>query len=857
MPHIKRCHILALIFFLCAVRVFARDVKLAITDADLALPLEGAVVHTWDGRSIGSNSNGAVLLDVPEGVPVSVRITYPGYKTERVTVIPGGPREIAVSMRIESLLENKELVFTAEKVNEGTEVKSGRSVSIAGRELDRVSQIGFMEDVMTAVKLLPGVGYTGMFNAMPSIRGGDPGDLMAVLDGFYIENPYFWGGGVSIFDPRMVQSVKLSHGIFSSRYGHTISGLLEVSSKKPSTTDIEIELGISTSASNLNMSIPLKKGGLMIMGKATYWDGFVGLAKALANFVEELEPINAITVAPYIRTAALTGNWRFNQNTELTFNAFVGGDGVGADYKNPIEINGQQQEINMKFDWLNIQFFAISGLMFNPKPSMVLRASLGGGFNSSFVDGDIQEILRLTNSDDFLAYLAGLSIPQNFIRKEYALDNKMLMELDNTTYTAQARLDFDYELGRGFLFAAGVQELYNRWTRNMFFSRPSDIQMQNFPLLPSYSGYVDIIIPLSPVHGFNNALISALYSLVEYKSENQKFGAELGVRVDHLYFIGDGFSIQTYPALNPRINIDFNILKNAGFMNSIDLTGGTGLFSSLTNDISSLQSSDGIDSFELKQNRSWTSLAGIKFTFFEKWSLNIEGYYKHIFDRAYSIIKTNSQNPSNPNSEIDYFFDGIGEAWGIDLMLQKFESEFIDGWIAYTFNWAKYKNPLTLSPNGGVINGEWRFPQFHRYHNLNIVLNIKPAKRFNIALRAGFASGTPLSEAGEIIGYPVLVVRPEDAFFIQKYKRVSTYSDTRRNGFVIPLDVKLSLYSFNPYGKTQGEIYFAAENVLAFLKTRVQNTSFNQYTGTEVEGSDTANYQMPVPMLSFGFTWSY
>jgi hypothetical protein len=52
-------------------------------------------------------------------------------------------------------------------------------------------------------------------------------------------------------------------------------------------------------------------------------------------------------------------------------------------------------------------------------------------------------------------------------------------------------------------------------------------------------------------------------------------------------------------------------------------------------------------------------------------------------------------------------------------------------------------------------------------------------------------------------------------------------------------------------------LYLAAEGVLAFLKTRESNKSFDQYTGKEVEGSDTANYQMPVPMISFGYTWSY
>lgn len=72
-------------------------------------------------------------------------------------------------------------------MQEKTQVHTGRSVTIAERELARTAEIGLMEDIMSAVKLLPGVGYTSMFNAKPSIRGGDPGDLIAALDGFILK----------------------------------------------------------------------------------------------------------------------------------------------------------------------------------------------------------------------------------------------------------------------------------------------------------------------------------------------------------------------------------------------------------------------------------------------------------------------------------------------------------------------------------------------------------------------------------------------------------------------------------------------------------------------------------------------
>jgi hypothetical protein len=333
---VKQNIFFTLLFFTAAL-LPARDVSVFVVDEDLDLPLEGAVVHSWDGKQYECNADGTVVIQVPDERQVTIQITYPGYETGRL-VVPVSGDSFPVGLRLGGIVESRELVIEA--VRPGTsETRSGRSVAISGEPMERSSQIGLIEDVMTSIKLLPGVGYTGMFNAMPSIRGGDPGDLMAALDGFYIQNPYHWGGGFSIFDPHMTASAQLSHGIFSSRYGHTISGLLEVTTKKAAADHSELELGVSTSAVNLNAAVPIgSRGGLMLMGKVTYWDPFIWAAQQLSKVVddEQLDMVNYVTTAPYIRSAEITGNYRFNSELELNSALFAGGDGVGAFYENEL-----------------------------------------------------------------------------------------------------------------------------------------------------------------------------------------------------------------------------------------------------------------------------------------------------------------------------------------------------------------------------------------------------------------------------------------------------------------------------------------------------------------------------------------
>jgi hypothetical protein len=826
--------------------VFARDVEIVVVDTDLELALEGALIHSWDGKEYACNGEGKARISVPDDRQAVIRVSYPGYENGRLVIPPAGD-SFTVSLRLSGMMENRELVIEAEKPGE-SETKSGRSVAISDDALKRTAEIGIIEDVMTSIKLLPGVGFAGMFNAMPSIRGGDPGDLTAVLDGFYIENPYHWGGGTSIFDPKMVSSARLSHGVFSARYGHTISGLLEVNSRKPSPTETEFDLGLSSSAASINLSIPLfEKGGVMFMGKVTYWDPFVWAAK---NFVEE---VRYIEIPPFIRDAALSSHYRFSPDMELSLNGFFGSDGIGVFYNNPYEAGNIRGKADMRFYFDNLQGFLISALIWNPTESMVFKASAGAGFLKTALDGYMQTNVNIKYTDQFLKdHDTDFDDPSNIKNDllingsdSYTIDIGMNYDFTETTVNYQGAAGLDWDLGRGFILALGLQELYTRWVKDQTAATPYIIP---YPPGSPAAGLIDYVDAFYSVE--NQSLNSSAYALLEYTSPGRFFGAELGFRADHLYFMGKDFSIQTLPAFNPRLNLDFTPLKNRGILDSLGLTLGTGLFSSIRDQISNLESRNGIDDYELKQNRSWTSVAGVKLDFKGGYSLNIEGYYKYVFDRGYSLSVV-----ENLEQKTIFNFDGEGRIWGFDLQLQKFESRWWDGWLSYSFTHARYREKARSDANldSGSPGSNWYWPSFHRFHNLNLVLNIKPSGSFSIATRLGLASGVPLNETGAISSR----ILEMNGTIIEYYNRASFYSQTNRTTWSIPLDIKFSWFFYKPTSKVQTEIYCAVENLLSLIYTAQGNSSFNSLTGEEEKGSRTASYEMPIPMISFGCKWSY
>jgi hypothetical protein len=883
-----RCIIL-FFAFLCVFNaaVYARDIEITVDDEELGLPLEGAIISLRDGMQFTCGKDGVARVNLPDNRQTIIQITYPGYDTRRMTIPAGaegtGIERFTVSLRLGGMMEARELVVEAQRP-QTSETRSGRSVAISERELERTAEIGIIEDVMSSVKLLPGVGYTGMFGALPSIRGGDPGDLMSVFDGFYLERPYHWVATVSIFDPKMVSSARLSHGVFSSRYGQTISGLLEITSKSPSSTEAEMETSISTSATSLNLSYPLNgKGGILFMGKVTYWDTFIWTLKGLSRVIDDeyLNSINAISTSPYIRSAALAANYRFTPDLELRVNGFFGSDGVGADYKNDYDEEGIKGRMEMKADYDNYQGFLISSLTASPAPKLALRFSTGVGFTETITNDMIDNNVTVKYKKDFLDNLPPpiTAIFPLTTNDSYTAPNvNATVEMESTVFTSQTRADADIDLGKGFITAFGIQELYSLWRQKGdisldFIEIKIKRLLESSSVLPPYMDYIlnlfkdvpdaAIIMPRGYLLDVQNqGFTTSAYGLIEYKSPNQKFGAELGLRLDHLYFFGKDFSIQTIPALNPRLNIDINLYKNKGIFDSVDLTFGTGLFSSVDKLLSFISPNFGGGNLEMKFNRAWTSLIGFKTDIAGTYSFNIEGYYKRVFDRAYLTADTVSGDNITPS----YNFDGVGNVWGFDLQLQKLESRYWDGWISYSFTWAKYNNPksgnrsLGSSSDAEDMGDFWFWPSYHRFHNCNIVLNIKPVQWFHIGVRFGFASGTPRNRVSdEIYPYPALLVNGTNTTIIQKYGRKSWYDENERSAWSLPFDIKVSFFIPNRKGgRANTEIYLAAENLSSIFYKPVGNTTFNEYTGKEDQGSGGASgFNLPFPMISFGFKWRY
>ncbi len=166
-----------------------------------------------------------------------------------------------------------------------------------------------------------------------------------------------------------------------------------------------------------------------------------------------------------------------------------------------------------------------------------------------------------------------------------------------------------------------------------------------------------------------------------------------------------------------------------------------------------------------------------------------------------------------------------------------------------------------IGVSGGNFGSEWYFPSYHRFHNLNLIFNVKPVQHINIYIHFGLASGMPSSRrvGDNPASYPVLMYDNNPHFIERIYWSSSNFTftsdESNRTPLSFPLDIKFSIFGGKKNGKARYEMYIAVENIFALEYSTDENNRFNDTTIDK--NSNFANFDMPIPIPSFGFKFSY
>ena len=744
----------------------------------------------------------------------------------------------------DDIMEGEGLTLES-KSDPAKEAVSGVSVVMTKEEMQTTSQIGLVEDVMSSVSTMPGVSYSGGWESEPSIRGGYPREMTTVLDGVYLLFPWHWGCAYSIFNPHMVDTVKMSNGVFSSRYGRALSGLMEVTTVQPEPGEFHIDLNITTIATDMFAQIPLgKKAGLFVGGKCTYMEGYIGAFRALTTS----DATDMIKKVPYIRD--FFAKAYFNPTDELSFtlSGFFGSDGISLSTD---ETDDGFRETS-DFDYDIYQGFTSLNMKWLVTDDVQIHALASYNFLVEDLKMETSAEGEQKYNDDFIAQYGHLLDENSRAAKKYYLQKQTdYMSEKITDHMFQGKLESDIQIPGGSTIAFGAEEVMSR----------SDVDdKMDMWIEQNISGnpYPDFRRTEAGISSRGtNCLNSAGFLLWNFGGSTSVLSGEIGARVDHLYIWNsdDWFDLNTKPVFNPRASIQFTPWRNKGIFEKATFSAGSGIFSSVPLEMMMVEKKMNVDEDDVAPNRAVFAVLGTEVQLDGGWNCKLEGYYKHYLTRLY--IVTDDRNPV----DVKYIAksDGEGYAYGFDFMLEKKAGGFADGYISYSFVNARYKNPFAPLYDGQTSTyddplDEWYYPSFHRFNTLNIVANLHPTSHWTFTIKGTLATGTPKKDEGDIYCYPVKL---DDGTVIQRYTRSSFYSDTLRTQISCPVDIRIGYK--NKLGKTRGtwEWYVGAEDIFLNLYTPEGSRQFDRRTGEMSDQKTSADFNIGIPMISTGCKFSF
>ena len=362
--------------------------------------------------------------------------------------------------------------------------------------------------------------------------------------------------------------------------------------------------------------------------------------------------------------------------------------------------------------------------------------------------------------------------------------------------------------------------------------------------LPSFNRYNDAV----KAEG-SNCVNSAVYGLFSFGGDNSLINGEVGLRADHFFISNkaEDFFLNSKPAFSPRGTIRYTPWRNKGIFDRISFSAGAGLFSTIPIEIAMANKDMQLDDCEL--NKAVFSVVGTDIQFADDWNFKLEGYYRYYYSRLYMIEKSNASK-----AYMDLYNDGIGYSYGFDVMLQKKTGKFFDGYLSYSFINAKFRNPTKPSYANQITSrgeplDEWYYPDYHRFHTLNLVANFHPNSHWDFLLKGTLASGTPVRGTGDIFSYPVKL---EDGTVVQRYTQNTFYSDTLRTQISCPVDVRVAYKFDSKNGKIKWEIYGGAQDIFINLYSPSAGETFDAYTGETSNVPAKAGFNIGMPLINIG-----
>ena len=681
MKKVKQILTLMLLTMLCGL-LSAQEVKLSgyvVSEGTRDRIADANLSDVYSGKGTSTNEYGYYEMSFKYGDSVLINVSHISY-TETMFAL-----KLTKSTHFDIIMKQGHTLAEV-TVTEKTPIEKRLEVStmrLTGEQIKNIPSIGGEPDIMRAFQMMPGVGAGNESRAGISVRGGDFGQNLYILDGTPLFSVNHIGGILSTFDADIVESANLIKGGFPANYGGRLSSVMEVETRNvEDMTRGNLTIGLLDCKLSLGGPLKDKKTSMLFSIRRFMYDLIMYPASSL--FLHDQK------IAYTFWDLNFKINHKFNDKNTLRFGTYIGDD----IYKIGNDVYGKR----------DVSRFRISGG--NKMASLK--------WDHKFDDRTDSRI-NLSLTDYHSTSLAKFNDYNN-------RDSIASLVFKNAVNIMDVRLaaDINWKMWGKSVLRAGISE-------SLFVSMPYRTKLQSY--------INDSLVYEGKDHAphiYSNetsAYILGEMYFGKYVSSN------IGFRMVHYYDIGGK---KSYWQPEPRALVMFHILK--AFTIKMAYSRIHQNIHCVTGNVINIYADRWIVSTgKLQPAKSDQFDVGIARSFLDGMlETSIDAYYKKMSNLAMMKRNISVEGMVENITDLDLLANGgNGKAMGIEFLLTKTRGS-LTGFIGYSLS----RNQKQFD---GINKGEYFLADNDRTHSFSISLNWAVSDKFSISANWAIATGAPIT----------------------------------------------------------------------------------------------------------------
>lgn len=595
-----------------------------LIDALSGLVLSNANIQGIDGSfSAISDTNG--IFYIPENYTLDIAISYLGYETLQLPTSELGTDCPAILLTPKAAQLNEVLVQSI--LVQGIDRNSNGSTSL------RTQNFGLLpgqteNDVLQMAQALPGVESVNETISTINVRGGTNDENLILWEGIRMYQLGHFFGLISAFNPSLTKELTLYKNGTPSRYGGSVSGVIEMNSNNEITNDFQAGVGTNLINTNAFLEMPLGKNlGIQVSGRTSIND--IVETPVYTNFSNRV-----------FQDTEITNNQNSEEFTDVAFKEdFYFYDVGGKLLWDPTK----KDKIRLNLIAMENHFEFSERLSTREETSRLEQKSQAGG-----ISWDHQWTPSFATSVSFgVSHYLLDAINQDILSTQEINQENEVLDLSG-------QLDSRWQLSSSWSLFSGYQ------FSEVGVSNTQDVN------LPRFRDYEKDVLRTH-----------SLFSTLRYRSNTDRTRFDIGLR-------GNYFDKLSKASIEPRLSFYQELLKGfalevGGEIRSQTLTQRIDLQS----DFLGIEKRRWILADDMEVPVKTSQQISLGFLYHKQgWFLNIEGFYKHVDD-----ITAKSQGFQNQFQ----FSTGTGSYMitGVEFTANK-KYKNLSAWISYAYTQNDY-----------------------------------------------------------------------------------------------------------------------------------------------------------------------